>query len=318
MLTRKGLLDLLKANGFKAEATLENVKSFVKSLASEGVEIAAEDGTAIDVDAIWSAKSVLKLTGTVDADDTDSADDAADAKAWRKSQAKAVKGKGPDSGHADAAAIKPVTIQDPRTGKTVQAVSRTALVAAGVKGAALPKAAANHNDAYKQQQADWARRRKEQEAKEEAERAARLQVLDAVMAQAAKRERTAFDLQLIVRAAWSGVDWNDRAPLAQRWGFTLPKHEENFDPPFVESDVDTLARFAMECALFGCVDNVDQAALLAAAKHYGVNVGAERAKAVTPATATPAPKGRKGKTAIATTDDDAEPADEADLEDADA
>lgn len=64
MLTRKTLLDTLRANGFKAEATIDNVKSFVASLASDGIDLKDEDGNVIDVDAAWNAKSVLTLRGT--------------------------------------------------------------------------------------------------------------------------------------------------------------------------------------------------------------------------------------------------------------
>lgn len=64
MLTRKTLLDTLRANGFKAEATIENVKSFVASLAADGIDLNDEDGKPINVDTAWNAKSVLTITGT--------------------------------------------------------------------------------------------------------------------------------------------------------------------------------------------------------------------------------------------------------------
>lgn len=64
MLTRKTLLDTLRANGFKAEATIENVKSFVAGLAADGIDLNDEDGKPINVDTAWNAKSVLTITGT--------------------------------------------------------------------------------------------------------------------------------------------------------------------------------------------------------------------------------------------------------------
>ena len=101
MLTRKGLLDLLKSNGFKAEPTLENVKSFINTLSSDGVEIQSDDGTAINVDAIWGAKSVLKLAATEDTSDTTAED--AQFKAWKAAQVKATKGSNsPHAGDEDA------------------------------------------------------------------------------------------------------------------------------------------------------------------------------------------------------------------------
>lgn len=89
MLTRKTLIDTLRANGFKADATLENVKSFVASLAAEGIDLNDENGNPIDVDAAWSAKSVLKISGTPELD------------AVTKSTIAAAKGT--ESPHSDAA-----------------------------------------------------------------------------------------------------------------------------------------------------------------------------------------------------------------------
>ena len=88
MLTRKNLLDTLTANGFKAEPTLENVKSFVTGLSATGVEINDEDGNPINVDTVWSAKSVLKISGTPDLDTVNKSTIAA--------------AKGSSSPHADA------------------------------------------------------------------------------------------------------------------------------------------------------------------------------------------------------------------------
>lgn len=89
MLTRKTLIDTLRANGFKADATLENVKSFVSSLAAEGIDLNDESGKPIDVDAAWSAKSVLKISGTPELDTITKSTIAAS--------------KGTDSPHSDAA-----------------------------------------------------------------------------------------------------------------------------------------------------------------------------------------------------------------------
>ena len=68
MLTRKTLLDTIRANGFKAEPTLDNVKAFIATLAAEGIDSKDENGNPIDVDAAWNAKSVLKISGTPDLD----------------------------------------------------------------------------------------------------------------------------------------------------------------------------------------------------------------------------------------------------------
>jgi HK97 family phage major capsid protein len=69
-MNRKGLISLIRNNGFtETTPTLETTKAFVAKLAAEGVEINGSDGNPINVDAVWSAKSVLTLAG----DDADTA-----------------------------------------------------------------------------------------------------------------------------------------------------------------------------------------------------------------------------------------------------
>lgn len=65
MLTRKTLIDSLKANGLSGDVSLETVKAHVAKLASEGVEFTDEAGTAIDVDAVWNQKSAIKIADDV-------------------------------------------------------------------------------------------------------------------------------------------------------------------------------------------------------------------------------------------------------------
>lgn len=66
MLTRKTLIDSLKANGLVGEVTLDSAKSNIAKLAAEGVEFTDDAGKAIDVDAVWSAKSAVKLSADPD------------------------------------------------------------------------------------------------------------------------------------------------------------------------------------------------------------------------------------------------------------
>jgi HK97 family phage major capsid protein len=69
-MNRKGLISLIRNNGFtETTPTLETTKAFVAKLAAEGVEINGSDGNPINVDAVWSAKSILTLAG----DDADTA-----------------------------------------------------------------------------------------------------------------------------------------------------------------------------------------------------------------------------------------------------
>lgn len=66
-MNRKALLALLRNNGFTETApTLETTKAYVAKLAAEGVEINGSDGNPINVDTVWSAKSVLTLAGDAD------------------------------------------------------------------------------------------------------------------------------------------------------------------------------------------------------------------------------------------------------------
>lgn len=66
-LTRKTLIDTLTANGLQGEATIDNCKAHVAKLAAQGIDLQDDAGNAIDVDSVWSAKSVLRVAGEADA-----------------------------------------------------------------------------------------------------------------------------------------------------------------------------------------------------------------------------------------------------------
>lgn len=66
-LTRKTLIDTLQANGLTGDVTLESCKAHVAKLSSQGVDLQDDAGNAIDVDAIWTAKSVIRVAGEADA-----------------------------------------------------------------------------------------------------------------------------------------------------------------------------------------------------------------------------------------------------------
>lgn len=213
-----------------------------------------------------------------------------------QAQLKKLPRKGPE-GDANQPAV--VLIQDPRTGKTHKAVKLEDLKAAGVKVADAPKKSSGYD-----YEADN-RRRAEQRAidqfKVDAERALRAQMLEQVRAAAAQAERTEFDLRLVARAAFGGVDYDDRKTLAQLW----PNIQHDSDKLIDALDLQRLGLFTLDCAL---VRNVHPqwthdlkkmpAHLLAAAQHYGVDLAAIRdgAKtASTPPTAARAPKDGKAK-----------------------
>lgn len=61
MLTRKTLIETLRANGMTADATLENVKAFAADLSAKGIDLQDETGAAVNIDAVWNQKSALKI-----------------------------------------------------------------------------------------------------------------------------------------------------------------------------------------------------------------------------------------------------------------
>lgn len=191
-------------------------------------------------------------------------------------QLKKARGGGVIAAPAAAPAPQKVVIQDPRSGKTVEAYRREDLVAAGVKGAA-----------EKPKKGDYAAREAAHEAKLEAarkaaeqalrdERARRIALLQRVREAMQGRPRDAFDLQLAARAALAGVEWRDRQNLA-----TLHGQEDMhrlFDEKWLaRQDAATLTQLIMDCALVGQCNpaswSMDKKPelLLRVAAHYGVD-----------------------------------------------
>jgi len=70
MLTRKTLIDSLRANGLTGEVTLESAKAHIARLDAEGVTFADENGKPVDVDAVWSAKSAITVPADMSAKGT--------------------------------------------------------------------------------------------------------------------------------------------------------------------------------------------------------------------------------------------------------
>lgn len=178
-----------------------------------------------------------------------------------------------DGALAAPAAPQKVVIQDPRSGKTVEAYRREDLVAAGVKGATeKPKKADDY--AAREQKRDADRKAAEQAARDE--RTRRIALLQRVREAMQRRPRDAFDLQLAARAALAGVEWRDRQILAGLYG------EKDVNALFGEKwlarqDAPTLTQLLMDCALVGecnpAAYNLDKqpALLLRVAAHYGVD-----------------------------------------------
>lgn len=163
-----------------------------------------------------------------------------------------------------------VLIQDPRTGKTVEAVKRSDLELAGAKVPAPKK----HED-YREQEARRDAERKRNEERAAVERKVRAAVLEEVRDCMEDTERTAFDLRLIVGAMLASVDYQSRQQLVKICGGgTFEKLQQGVG----KLDMKQLALLALDCAL---VDDLlvnsyalerKPITLLAAAAHYGVDV----------------------------------------------
>lgn len=185
-----------------------------------------------------------------------------------------------------------VTIQDPRSGKTVQAVKVSELAAAGVE---VKPADQRQADSW---EAREARRRAEQAKKEESARQAanlNLELLRQVRLAMAQVPRDAFDLTLAVQAALAGVGHHDKQMLATLWGC---ERFTDLEARVGGYSVADLTQLMMDCAL---VDNAcptpwslddKPERLMAAVKHYGVSLSAViAAPAASPSTPSTAARG---------------------------
>jgi ParB/RepB/Spo0J family partition protein len=165
-----------------------------------------------------------------------------------------------------------VTIQNPRDGKTVEAVRAEDLKAAGVKVKAQPKPGGRPD--YEAQRRRDEEQRKKREAKAAEDTRFNLAVLSAVRAAAAGAQLSVQVLQLVVVAVVKGVDYENRALLAQLHDC---KRFEDLEKKVGQLPADQLTTLLLDCAL---IDGVKVNAwrpekatgLLAAAKHYGVDV----------------------------------------------
>lgn len=172
---------------------------------------------------------------------------------------------------AKGAAPEVVTLQDPATGKTVQAVKREALKAAGVK-VKEPKKPERYDYA-----AEAARREKEGQQREQKARlevAVRHAILRQVRAKVQAAPRSAFDLGLVARAAFAGVEYSARELLAKLWN---KNGRTDLTKAFSSMNTDELTQFVMDCALVNDIPvqpwNPQPAeTLLLAARHYQVDV----------------------------------------------
>jgi ParB/RepB/Spo0J family partition protein len=183
-----------------------------------------------------------------------------------------------------------VLIQDQRTGKTVQAVARADLVAAGAaKQEELPLP--DNNKARHEAQE---RSRQAEEAKAAVENKRRMALLLHVRQVAAGRQRDEFDLRMVAAAAFAGVDYNERGLIAELHG---TKDQDALKRQIDHMGVPELTALVLDCCI---VDGVrvnfwnlhsKPGPLLALANHYGVDVKTVMAGQPAEATSTPASAG---------------------------
>jgi ParB/RepB/Spo0J family partition protein len=170
-----------------------------------------------------------------------------------------------------------VTLQDPASGRMVQAVKKADLAAAGVKV----------KEEKKPERYDYAaesRKREAEQAKREV--AARVDmnvrraVFDQLRAKIAATPRSAFDLGLVAAAALAGVEYSAREALAKLWGHGST---EKLGKALGSMSAADLNLFLMDCALVN--DLIVNAwrpepadTLHAAARHYKIDADAIRAQ----------------------------------------
>jgi ParB/RepB/Spo0J family partition protein len=175
----------------------------------------------------------------------------------------------------DGPEVASVVIQDPRTGKTVEAVKLEDVKAAGVK---VKEPRTNSGVGHEQQRMNYAAERERREAQAALNTKVHCAVLAQVRKAAAAVPRSAFDLQMVALVTFAGVSWNSKSVVATLHGF---KDAEQLVKQIGQMTVEQLTALMLDCALADHVvddgyGNAKPGALLNAAKHYGVDVAAIR------------------------------------------
>ncbi len=205
--------------------------------------------------------------------------------------------KGSAAGHMGAV-INRVIIQDPRTGKTHEAVKLEEVKARAEKmGIKAPEEKAPSNNGGGNYNSPESKAQREEEAKRnriklDAENKHRRDLLNRVRLAADAQPRSTFDLRLAVSALIDALDHQDSALLAELHFVDEP---ETLIERLDQLTADQLGALLLDCLLVKdaiCPQiywiNDKPQHLLAAAKHYGVPEDAP-----TPSTAAHAPKNAK-------------------------
>lgn len=196
-------------------------------------------------------------------------------------------------------------VQDPRTGKVVQAVKQADLVEAGVKApAAKSSNTRSASDRYALEQ-------RAREAAAELETKVRKAVLVSVRERVRQTERSVFDLRIMALNALESMESDVRELLEQLQG---KDWDALYDAVVQTLTADELSLLMLDIALLyqvevDCWDlqynRAPATALMEAAQHYGVDVAAIRADLAPPPPAKPQKK-PKGKAAATPADQPAE------------
>jgi ParB/RepB/Spo0J family partition protein len=173
--------------------------------------------------------------------------------------------------------IETLHIQDPRSGKVVQAVRRDDLVAAGVKRAAPKPKTSGDSD-------KWERERAARDKMAEEEAKVRKLVLHQVHAKLRATDRSLFDLQMLARSAIESMDYDGKDLLQELQGCETWQQLEDSIATLSAGD---LACLMLDIALAYQVEpdgwdlqsgRAPATALFQAAEHYGVDVDQVRAE----------------------------------------
>lgn len=199
---------------------------------------------------------------------------------------------------AKAAGVKPaqlelVTIQDPRTGKVVEAVAKASLAAAGVPQTTAPAPAARD---------DWLQRSKEREARSAAENKVRREIFRRIREAAHQVPRSTFDLRLAVEQAIEDAESRgDVSLVAEAWGLATDNGTRRATDALLDlvesSDADDLGRMLLDLTLAADLllgyynDEALPENVMALAGRYRVDVDQVRAEVQAPAS-TPSPAAR--------------------------
>jgi ParB/RepB/Spo0J family partition protein len=189
------------------------------------------------------------------------------------------KGKNKGKATVEPPVLQTVLIQNPRDGKTVEAVAISELKTAGVK---VAEPAARQQDSWRQEQVRRDAEEKANEAKAVDLTRQNMALLQEVRKVAGASERSVFDLQMVAAVTFAGADHRAQKLVASLHGV---KSAEQMTKLIGSMRAEQLTALMLDCALADGVEvnhwniNNKPDTLLRAAKHYGIDPKAIKAEA---------------------------------------